>query len=1045
MKLRSCAQLGFVILALTVLAASAEALAQEKTEAATRQYNAAVGLHNSEAYELAAKEWYKFITEYAEDPRVARAWHYLGVCYSKTGKLPDAVKTFETVVKSFPDFDLMADTLLNLGLTQYNIAHGGKAEVYDAAATTFNTLATKYPEGKHVTDAIFFEGECLYNRGKKKEAVEKYALVVTKYPEHSIVPRALFALAVTQADLNDHKKALANHDLFLQRFPENPLAAEATMWRGESLYALKQYGEAITAYAAAAAAAGFPMADYATVRQADALSATKKFADAAALYASVPAKFPNSQYVGLCNLEAGKKYYAAGDHANTQEFLNKVIAAGGSAAPEAAHWVARSLLKQNKAADALAVAEKVLPSATKSSFLPSLLMDQADAVYEIPQRRSEAVGLYAALAGNHPQAPEAPQALYMAAFAAMNQGDHKAAVTHAKALLAAHPDSELAVGTTHVLAESSLLLNQYAEAAALYDQLLEKSPQDRDAEIWKVHRGTAMYLQKKYQETIDALTPVIEEIKTPDLVAEAWYRIGRSQASLNQFAEAIKSLEASLAAAPKWKLADDAHLVLAYAYQQTQNLPKAKEHAQQVISGFPASKLLDMAHYRVAECSRLTTDLKTAVSEYSLILKQWPQSLLTKQTLYGLGWALVGQGNFADAEKHFTTLIDTYPDDTLIPRARYGRGMARRQLKKYGPAAEDIKAMLSSASSAAEKSRARHILGLSQKGLNKHADAVKTFQALLAEDPKYNDADNVYFELGWSQKSLKKEDDAAKTFAVLAEKFPESSLVADAHYLVGDWAYEKKDYKKAAQEYFAAMNKAGTSKLGEEASYKLGLAYYLQDDVENAQQTFAYQRKTWPTGPLFSDAMFMEAECLFKVETFEEALALYLQITKPSNKEINILTLLHASQAAAKLKQWDKSLELATKLTTQFPDSKQVPQALYQQGWAQQNLDKKDEALEIYAQVIAKTNLEPAARAQFMIGEIQFERKQLQDAVTTFFKVAYGYGYPKWQADATYEAGRCFEVLKKPSQALKQYQALIQKFPESDKVSPAQERIKALQ
>ncbi len=53
--------------------------------------------------------------------------------------------------------------------------------------------------------------------------------------------------------------------------------------------------------------------------------------------------------------------------------------------------------------------------------------------------------------------------------------------------------------------------------------------------------------------------------------------------------------------------------------------------------------------------------------------------------------------------------------------------------------------------------------------------------------------------------------------------------------------------------------------------------------------------------------------------------------------------------------------------------------------------------------------------------------------------------YPQWQADATYEAGRCFEVLNKKEQAIKQYRELIEKFPASDKAAIAKERIKAMQ
>jgi TolA-binding protein len=98
----------------------------------------------------------------------------------------------------------------------------------------------------------------------------------------------------------------------------------------------------------------------------------------------------------------------------------------------------------------------------------------------------------------------------------------------------------------------------------------------------------------------------------------------------------------------------------------------------------------------------------------------------------------------------------------------------------------------------------------------------------------------------------------------------------------------------------------------------------------------------------------------------------------------------------------------------------------------------------LYRSVIAKTNREVAARAQFMIGEIFFQRKKHADAIKTFYKVIYGYSYPQWQANATFEAARCFEVLKKKDQAVKLYEELLEKYPKSDKASPARQRLNSL-
>src|SRR5262249_28985494 len=120
-------------------------------------------------------------------------------------------------------------------------------------------------------------------------------------------------------------------------------------------------------------------------------------------------------------------------------------------------------------------------------------------------------------------------------------------------------------------------------------------------------------------------------------------------------------------------------------------------------------------------------------------------------------------------------------------------------------------------------------------------------------------------------------------------------------------------------------------------------------------------------------------------------------------------------------------------------------------AWAQQNLDKLDEALARYEQVAAETDREVSARARFMMGQILSDKQEYREAVRSFFKVAYGYGYPQapeplrgWQAKASYEAGRCFEVLMMIDQAKKSYQEVLDKYPTSEKAPMAKSRLEAL-
>ncbi len=137
------------VLCVSVDSAAREVATPRKTPKATRQYNTAIDLHNRKAYESAAAKWSDFLTNHKDDPRVDRAWHYLGICYSKQNQLENAAETFEIVVKTFPDFDLLADAYLNLGLTQYHIAQAGKPKMYNTAAKTFRAPQAVSPQSAH--------------------------------------------------------------------------------------------------------------------------------------------------------------------------------------------------------------------------------------------------------------------------------------------------------------------------------------------------------------------------------------------------------------------------------------------------------------------------------------------------------------------------------------------------------------------------------------------------------------------------------------------------------------------------------------------------------------------------------------------------------------------------------------------------------------------------------------------------------------------------------------------------------------------------------
>jgi len=1022
---------------------------QEKSEAATVQYNAAVGLQNRGEYELAAGEWETFLKRFSNDPRCDRAHHYLGVCYLKLNRFEQAAQSFQTVIDKFPKSELIEATWLYLGIAQYSIGQAKDAQAYDTAAATFQTLLAKYPKSKYLPQALFYAGEALYARDKKREAAQMYARLVNEFPGDANAADALYALGVCHEELQDYPSAGKCYDMFLEKFPDHRLAAEVTMRKGETLFQAGQYQEAADRFAAAASKAEFALADHALFRQAAALASLKRHEEAANLYASLPAKHPQSKYSQAAALAAGRLFHLVNKHDQAIKVLKPLAEGQAETAIEAAHWLARSLLALGKPQDALEAVEKVLPKASEGNesarkLLPQLLLDRADAVYEIPQRRAESVALYAEIAEKYPNDPTAPQALYLAGFAALGQNDFDAALKYAGSFLSAHGSHELAPDVKFIAAESNLQKKQYAEARKLFAELVQQHPQHADAQTWKVRLALTMFLEKQYAEAAKFLQAELKNLTSPQINAEAQLLLGNTLLELGQAEQAVRALEAAVAAAAEWRQADEALLSLAQALIQVKQPAKAKQTLRSLIAKFPQSKLLDRAHYRLGELLTAEGDFKAAAAEYQQVADRWPDSPLAPYAWYGLGSARLKLNDYAGAEKAFDQLLAKAADARLASAARLARASARERLQKYQEAIADLNALLSEEQSAQGKTEARYLLAVCQAALKQNAEAVATLEALLKDDPQPVIADKVYYELGWALKSLGKEQQAVEAFGKLVQQSLQSPLAAEALYHVAEWSYQNKDYKQAAEGYRQSMERAGKSDLGEKAAHKLGWAYFWLQQFDDAQKTFAAQRATWPRGALADDAAFMEGECLFKLKKFKEALAAYNLAKNPTGKDFAVLKLLRAGQAAAQLGQWKASADILARAAKEFPQSTYLPEILYELGWANQKLGNLDQARKLYEQVVASSTSEVAARAQYMIGSIEFEQQKHADAIKSYFKVIYGYSFPAWQAEAMYEAARCFEILGKQSQAIKQYEELVEKFPDSDKTPLAKERLKVL-
>jgi TolA-binding protein len=1036
-------------------------------DVAGRQYSAAAALQNRQQFDLAAGAWADFVKHYPEDARTIRARHYLGVCLLKgkqyaraaevlavlaaeAAKLP--AERFRVELDDGTSSDLLEPTYLYLAVARYRQADDAqlplaqRRQLLGEAAAALDRMAERFPDGKLLPQAWFYRGEIAYAQGDKQRAIEAYRRFLNQNPQDSLASDALYGLGVAEEESGQASAAEATYRRFLKSYPQHPLAGEVGMRIAEMALAQQRFAEAEQGFAAAANQPGFALADYALMRQAASVQEQKQYARAAEIFGSLAERYPKSKYLSAAQLAAGKCFYLAGKWDDARAALLPAAETPGPSAIEATHWLAVAQLKLRQPDSAQQTLDKALAKFGDGPDTVQLQLDRADALFDQPDKKRDARQAYTAIVKRYPQHELSPQAQYLAALAALESGEYQQAGAEADAFLRQHGSHARAVDAMYVAAESRLLANQPAEAARRYAELINKFPQRGEAATWRVRQALALLLDHEPQAALDSLQPILASASSGnrELVAEAYFLEGSSLSALKKFKPAVQALEKSLAAAPRWRQADETLLALAAAQQQLGQPAAARQQIERLLREFTDSRFRDRAQLRLADVIAAAGDDRQAAVEYRRLLADDASSQLAPQALYGLAWSELRSGAQPAAVAAVDQLVEKFPHDELVASARYVRGLAREALHQYASAAEDLQAFLKGVGDSPDRSNARYILAVCQAALKQHGKAAETLAALLHDDPKYALADKALAEWAWALRAEGKGSAAAKRFEQLVRDYPQSSLAAEALFQIGEQCYQDKQYEEAAKVYFAAMNKAGKTDLAESAAHKLGFAYYRLGKFDDARKTFAYQRGAFPSGPLADDAALMEAECVFKQGKYADALAAYEKLPPPKRTETSVLCGLHAGQALAQLGKWDRSLERLEQAAKIDAASPYQPEILYETGWAKQNLGESDEAVKLYEQVTTLTDGEAAARARFMIGEIQFEQKHHESALKSFFEVAYGYSFPQWQAAAQYEAGRCFEVLGKKDQARQSYQEVVDKYPSSTQVGLARQRLAAL-
>ncbi len=1048
----------FILSAIVLLSPNLSAQKKDDPKQAIALRAQAEEGQNQKDFKFAAKTWEKLLIEFPNCSFVDDARYQCGVCYFNLGDYKNSAKKFEETIKSVADkkdYLYTEPCYLYLGFSQFQIGENEKDPAKSkpqikTAISTFDEMLKKFPTGKYADQGLLFRGEAHEVLKNYPRAASNYQQIIDNFEssmffleshyklgyvlsrmKKSVEAEKMLTEYVTKATAQNEK---AKTDSKVQKIDENKIKnarfdiAESTRVRGESALnakrvnqANKLFGEAQKMFASLATDEDFRRWDVAAYQSALCLRQQKKFPAAAAAFEKL-ANSAKTAYAADAGIQAGRCYFDANDLKNADKWFDKMRKDGGRYALEAAHFQTQILLKQNKNEAAASLAKAAMQFGSKDKpFYAQLQMDYADALYQQREKRGESVDVYLDIVKSFPKSELAPQAAYYAAFAAQENAEFDRAIKLVDQFLEDFPRNIYQPDALQVKADSLVQLRKYKDAITVFDSIIKDFASHENAGTWQVRRAACQYFDGNTDAIETDLASRIDSIKPKAAKALGYYWIGVCRFDNKKWELAAEAVKKSLNIDTNHRRAAEATLLLARSQFLQNEIADAIKTAKAGAKKFAKTNMAERFSYRLGEFEYENKNYSAAADHYLDVIKNSKNKQLVPNAYYSLAWSQLKLKQNESAIDSFTQLIKRYRNHDLVDDAKLGRGMTYRQANKHQAAIDDLSDFVKTSKDANKKFNARYEIALSQIAMKSLEPAIKNLRQLLDEDSKSKLADRICYELAWAYRDNKKLDDAIKYFEKLSKDYQNSPFAAEAFFHLGQADYDDKDYESAIENYSQCVAKTKNKTHAEKAAYKLAWSQFQQKKYKTAKSSFEKQLADHPRGELAADGYFMVAECLFRQKKHSEAVTAYkVAMPKVINgnvaEQVKLQTLLHGAQSANKAGKFSEAITFAEQITKQNKDDAYNYEANLELGIALKGQKEFDTALEALERATTPIN-ETGARAYFMIGEIRFEERKFDEAITAFKKVIYGYGGTRsadsikpWQALSAYEAGRCLMV-----------------------------------
>lgn len=711
------------------------------------------------------------------------------------------------------------------------------------------------------------------------------------------------------------------------------------------------------------------------------------------------------------------------------------------------------------------------------------------------QRWQLALNEFDALVRNFPQHRRASEAVFFAGESLMQLGRYQEAGRRYAEFLRREPKHAFRRNSLFRSGEAFYLQNNYEDARGPLEQFAEAYPDDPWLEFAGTYLGNSLIALAEAAQDGDAaklaaqaetqFRAVLQRFPTSRLADECKYGRARARHLQNDFDGAAADYQ-TLLASTHATIATQARYHLGSICFAQQDFEQAGEHFMKLITAAPNSSWASAARgplliclvrqRRLDDAERTLThwDKRDRIKDVGLPTiafvadaafdagrLDWARELFEimaaardaedfhARGISGLAWIDHRQGRQADAVERFGQLVAMYPEHKLTPAAAFMRAALLEQIDRKAEAIDAYRLVIDKYAEYEQMPQAMYRVAVLSE-MQGDADQALTFYRRLIDEhaDDWPSPDEVLFRIAWVLQQTDRPEESLATFQQIYEQYRESRFWHEAAYRLAERDFGAQQYNTTRERLAELLAANPPAKILAHALYLDARAAQAIGGWAEVEKPLARLLAETPDSELRVPAEFWLAEAAYQQDRFDEATQLFTALAEklPGRTDVWIPTvMLRRAQLLAVERHWPEALEAARAFLTAHPRSKQSQDAYYLIGRCLMAQARFDEARDAFLQAAPRNGgvkNETAAQAQWMIGETYMHQENYEQALPEYFRVEALYAFPRWQAAALLQAGKCYEHIGQPREALVLYRRILTKYPGTTFVEEASQRLR---